>query len=256
MDTKDKVKPILKRILRILPWALVLIITMSVSLVLAYNPDIDISAEELVEYAPKNDFLAAVFLIVLFALKSLIFIIPIPVLYIGSGLIFDPVTAFIVNVLGMIACTTLPYWIGWFAGARVVNKFIKKHPKLRILDTIKNDNEWFISFFVRAIGFLPCDAVSMILGAWKVDFKKYISGTILGMLPGLIATTLVGITITNPRSPEFILSIILAVLISVASIIFYRLYLKFRSISSSHSLNSAGADKHEDKEHNQTDNQQ
>lgn len=252
MDTKEKIKPILKRIVKIMPWVLLLTITLSVSLVLANDPDIDIdiSAEELVEYAPKNDFLAAVFLIILFALKSLIFIIPIPVLYIASGLIFDPITAFIVNVLGMIACTTLPYWIGWYAGSRVVDKFIRKHTKVQMLNSFKKDNEWFLSFFVRAIGFLPCDAVSMILGAWKVDFLKYISGTILGMLPGLIATTLVGITITNPRSPEFILSIILTVIISVASLVFYRLHLKFRSTSQSHSSDSAEDISHGDKDQN------
>jgi uncharacterized membrane protein YdjX (TVP38/TMEM64 family) len=217
---------ILKRILQLLPWVVGLVLMLSVTLVFAKHPDI--KAEDLVGYAPKNGFLAAVFLIVLFAVKSLIFVIPIPILYIASGLIFPPVTAFIVNVLGMITCTAVPYWIGWYSGAGIINRLIKKYPKMQIIDTFKSDNGWFLSFFVRAIGFLPCDAVSVILGAWKVDFKKYITGTALGMLPGLIATTLVGITITDPHSPEFILSLILTVLVTLGSVAFYRIYLKRR----------------------------
>jgi uncharacterized membrane protein YdjX (TVP38/TMEM64 family) len=238
MTNEERKMQLLKRILKLAPWVIALALLFTGTLVFAEHPDItdftditditDITPEELVEYAPKNDFLAAIFLIVLFAVKSLIFLIPIPVLYIASGFLFDPVTAFIVNVLGMIVCTAVPYWIGKYSGAKVINKLIKKYPKMQVIDEFKSENEWFLSFFVRAIGFLPCDAVSMILGAWRVDFKKYITGTAVGMLPGLIATTLVGITITNPRSPGFILSLILTVLVTLGSLAFYRIYLKLR----------------------------
>ena len=262
MADKDKRMRIRKRIFRIMPWAVGLTLVLMVLIPFAFARDTEIAAEELAAYAPKNEWLAVAFLIVLFAVKSLIFVIPIPLLYICSGLIFKPVTAFLVNVLGMIACTTLPYWIGRYSGGGIVKKLLKRFPKMRLLDTFKSDNEWFFSFIVRVIGFLPCDAVSMILGACKVDFRKYVAGTAVGMLPGLISTTLVGITITDPHSPEFLFSCILTAVVSIASIVFYRIYLKLRVARPSHPLFShstlsAGVDpQQEQQERDHIDDQQ
>lgn len=219
--------------------------------------DTELTPEELVAYAPKNHGLAAVFMIVLFAVKSLIFVIPIPLLYLASGLIFDPVTAFLVNFVGMMVCTTVPYWIGRFSGAGLFQKLMKRVPKLQILDTFQHKNQWFVCFMSRAIGFLPCDAVSLVLGAWKSSFWRYLSGTALGMLPGLITTTMVGITITDPGSPGFIFSVILAIVVSVGSFLFWRIYQKTRVPHTSQSTLAAGLDlQHEENQDNEVDDEQ
>ncbi|HHT64762.1 MAG TPA: hypothetical protein GX017_01580 [Clostridiales bacterium] len=217
----------------------------------------DLTPEELVEYAPKNEGLAVVFMIVLFAVKSLIFIIPIPVLYLASGLIFDPVTAFLVNFIGMMVCTAVPYWIGRFSGAGLFQRLIKKYPKLQILDTFQHENQWFVCFMARAIGFLPCDAVSLVLGAWKTGFWRYLSGTALGMLPGLITTTMVGITVTDPGSPGFLLSVILAILVAAGSFLFWRTYQKTREPDTPQSTLAAGLDlQHEEDQDNEVGDEQ
>jgi uncharacterized membrane protein YdjX (TVP38/TMEM64 family) len=231
-----------------------LILLLQLRPVLAY--DTELTPEELAAHAPKNHVLAVIFMLIAFALKSLIFVVPIPVLYLASGLIFDPVTAFVLNFFGMLVCTAVPYWIGRFSGAGLFQKLIKRYPKLQVLDTFQHQNQWFISFMVRAVGFLPCDAVSLVLGAWKISFLRYLSGTALGMLPGLIATTMVGITITNPRSPGFILSVAFTILISVGSFAFWRLYQKARIPHISRSAFSAGLDlQYEQDENDQVDNE-
>jgi uncharacterized membrane protein YdjX (TVP38/TMEM64 family) len=217
---------------------LILLLTVQSALAL----DTELTPEELAEHAPKNQILAGAFMIILFAVKSLIFIVPIPILYLASGLIFEPIPAFIINFIGMMVCTAVPYFIGRYSGAGLFQKLIKRYPKLQILDTFQHENQWFVSFMVRAVGFLPCDAVSLVLGAWKTNFLRYMSGTALGMLPGLIATTLIGITITDPSSPGFIISIILTILVSVGSFTFWRLYHKARAPHMPQSALSAGLD--------------
>ena len=217
----NKVKSILSKILQAAVSLLMLILTL---LFFIYQKDVTI--DKILQYTPKNYFTAALFIISMFAVKSLLVILPIPVLYICVGIIFEPFTAMIVNILGMIACTTVPYWIGRYSGVGFTDWVMKKYPIARQLETYKKDNEWFFSFLVRVIGFLPCDIVSIILGSLKVGFIKYITGTIVGMLPGLIVTTFVGITITNPRSPEFIMSCIITVVISLASIYIYKKVVK------------------------------
>ena len=111
----------------------------------------DLTPEELVEYAPKNEGLAVVFMIVLFAVKSLIFIIPIPVLYLASGLIFDPVTAFLVNFIGMMVCTAVPYWIGRFSG-QAFSRLIKVSKTTNSWIPFKHENQWFVCLWASAIG--------------------------------------------------------------------------------------------------------
>ena len=215
------IKSILSKILQITVLLIMLIFTI---LFFIYQKDVTI--ETILQYTPENYFTAALFIISMFAVKSLLVILPIPVLYICVGIIFEPFTAMVVNILGMIACTTVPYWIGRYSGVGFTDWVMKKYPIIRQLETYKKDNEWFFSFLVRVIGFLPCDIVSIILGSLKVGFIKYITGTIVGMLPGLIVTTFVGITITNPRSPEFIMSCIMTVIISIASIYIYKKVVK------------------------------
>ena len=211
---------------------LLVIFVVLLMIFISFQPILSFGAEltpqEVAEHAPKNHILAAIFIIAAFAFKSLVFVIPIPILYIASGLIFKPFTAFMVNIVGMMVCTTIPYLIGRYTGRGLYQKLIKRYPKMQILDTFKQENQWFVSFIIRVIGFLPCDAVSLVLGVWKISFLKYISGTALGMLPGLITTTMVGITMTDPDSPGFIISIVLSLLVSVCSFMLWRFYQKAR----------------------------
>ena len=50
----------------------------------------------------------------------------------------------------------------------------------------QSSNIVFFSFFLRTLLFLPLEAVSMYFGAVKADFKKYMLGSILGMLPNIV----------------------------------------------------------------------
>ena len=84
---------------------------------------------------------------------------------------------------------------------------------MQILDTFQHENQWFVSFIVRAIGFCPVMPFHC-FGHLESKLSKISVGTALGMLPGLAATTLLGINISEPGSPGFIISIILTPLVS------------------------------------------
>lgn len=49
----------------------------------------DISAETILQYAPSNLFLAAIFLILLYGIKSLSIFFPVVILYIAGGFLFS-----------------------------------------------------------------------------------------------------------------------------------------------------------------------
>lgn len=216
MNQKLK-KTILFYIISALPLLLIII-----ALIISFFVMDEITVKDILRYTPDNHLLAAVFIICLYMLKSILIVFPIIVLYISTGFIFHPFWAILINLLGATACISIPYWLGYFFGHKLTALISKKYVITQRFDEFKQDNEWFFVFIVRIIGILPCDIASMLMGTVKISFPKYILASLAGMLPNLIFATILGISITNPRSPEFILSGCFIILLSVLSILIHK----------------------------------
>jgi uncharacterized membrane protein YdjX (TVP38/TMEM64 family) len=196
-----------------------------------------LSAMELVaaitRYSPPNLFVGAIVIIGLFGLKSLSMVFPMVVLVVASGIIFDNIAlALLVNTLGVLLQITLPYLIGRYAERDFVGKLLLKHKNLKKAQDFGLKNEVFVTYFLRVINILPCDAVSMYFGATDISPKRYYLGSMLGILPGMIVATIAGGAVTEPSSPEFIISIAVEVLFSVGSAVGYYIYRKKRKNAS------------------------
>lgn len=184
------------------------------------------TADNILSITPKNQLLAVIVLLIFYALNSLSVFFPIAVLYAAVGTIFPMPLALLVNFLGALLCTVLPYIIGKFKGQEYVDALINRYPKLKRIFEIEKGNDWFLSYFLRVINLLPMDLVSMFLGAANVDTVKYMTGSMLGNLPGIIAITIVGQSITDPTSPTFIISLSVTVFISALSVVIFWIYKK------------------------------
>lgn len=216
---KQKIKTILLTILRFAP----LIVCAIFMCVYLFSGE-DITAESLLNFAPEEPLYAALFLILLYAFKSLTVFFPIIVLNVLGGFLFEPDHALIVNSIGVLVELTIPYWIGRASGAGFADKLCKKHPKLGEIIGEGSNNNFFMSFFLRVISCLPGDAISMYFGARRVPFWTCLLASFLGTLPGMVASTLLGMSITDPTSPMFWVSIGLTVGISVISFLSYFLW--------------------------------
>lgn len=218
----SKIKNVMGVVLKIIPVIICLFFVF-----LYFSSGREISVENIVDFIKTDSyFLAAVILLLMFAIKSMTFFFPIMILYIVSGCIFPPVIAIIVSIIGTSAAFSVPYFIGRFSGAGIVEKIENKYPKVATIMSKQKSNEFFISFLMRIIRCLPADVVSVYLGSLKFSFLPYVIGGIIGELPGLIFETLIGSSIDDTNSPLFIISIIMTVLISVLSVIFYVLYMR------------------------------
>ncbi len=91
---------------------------------------------------------------------------------------------------------------------------------------MQSNNIIFFTFFLRTLLFLPLKAVSMYFGAVKADTQKYMLGSILGMLPNIVISTIMCDNMSKPTSPAFFVSVVLFVLISMIAIIWYIKYIK------------------------------
>lgn len=213
---------ILKRVLQVAPLLMV-----GVCVLIYFLFFRGVTVEDILEFTPDNLWLAAVVMVGLFALKSLSMFFPMLILIAAAGSIFPSyIAAFIVNSAGVCVMLLIPYAIGRFAEKDFVMGIINKNKNADRLYEIKAENELFIAYFLRVINILPCDVVSMFLGATGFGFVKYLAGSFAGVLPGMIATTLIGANISDRSSPVFWIAIAAEIVFAAASSLGYYLYKK------------------------------
>ena len=219
---KKKFSDIIKGIVRLAPLAMI-----AICVIIYLTLFRGVTVEHILEFTPENLWLAALVMIGLFAMKSLSMFFPMMVLIAASGSIFpNYFAALLVNCIGILVMLTFPYLIGKYAEREFVENMIKKNKNADKLMEFKSDNELFIAYFMRVINILPCDVVSMFLGSTGFSPLKYYIGSFLGILPGVVTTTLMGSSVDDPASPKFWVSLICEVFFAAASSIAYYIYKK------------------------------
>lgn len=184
------------------------------------------SAEDILHYAPRDPWLAAGFILLLYFLKSLSVAFPIMVLQIAAGHLFSPAAALALNILGLAIDLTVPYWIGRFSGSGLTSRLIARYPRLEGLMESQQGHYLFLSFFLRVIYLLPGDVVSIYFGSVKGPYPTCLLGGLLGGLPSLLAATLLGASVSQPGSPAFWIAIGVTAGVSALSLLGYLLWQK------------------------------
>lgn len=184
------------------------------------------TVEDILTYAPQNPWLAAGFLLLLYAAKSLSIAFPIIIIQVAAGHLFSPAAAFALNIAGLAIVLTLPYGIGRFSGSGLTNRLLLRYPKLDTLIENQQGHHFFLSFFLRVIYLLPGDVVSMYFGSIRAPYPTILLGGLLGGLPSLLAATLLGASVSQPGSPAFWIALGITAGVSALSLLGYLLWQK------------------------------
>ena len=179
-----------------------------------------LSVNELLQYQPENKLLAALVMCGLFLLKSVDFLLHFSVLFAMSGVMYPLPLALLVNTLGILILSAVPYWIGRRLGAPLLDQLCEKHPRLRNAEKLGIQSEILLNVLIRLTG-IPVNLASLYMGARRFSFGKYLLASVLGNLPMMIPYTLMGLNADNPESPVFICSIVWELLLSVGAIATY-----------------------------------
>ena len=185
----------------------------------------DLSVEGILRYTPQNPWLAAVVMLALFALKSLSIVIYSGLLYAANGILFPLPAAILLNLAGTVIMLTLPYWIGRRNGASAAGDIRKKYPKVEAIHDLRVQNDLAFAFLVRMVR-LPSDVASLYMGAIEVDYRKYLIGSLLGMLPHTITYPIMGMSVQDVHSPQFIVSLCAEIAYVLITSAIYALYRK------------------------------
>ena len=156
-------------------------------------------------------------LLLLFAIKSLSIVIPLPSLYLASGMLYSPLKAVAISYLGLAITLTIPYFLGRWAGGAGIDYILDRYPKMKKVIAMQKKNEFFSNFIVRIIGWFPCDILSFYFGACDTPYPVYLGASLLGCSIGVVTNTLLGDVILNPLSPQFALMIAIKIAVSLAA---------------------------------------
>ena len=177
------------------------------------------TVDGIIRLTPQNPALTAILMLFLFALKSISFVIYIGILYAANGILFPLPIAIILNILGTAIALTIPYFLGKWTGSDAAQKIVTKYPKMANIRSIRKSNDFMFSFLTRVIGLLPADLVSVYMGAAGVDYKKYLLGGLLGFLVPTVTFPIMGMSVADPLSPEFIIAGSIEISLTVVSLV-------------------------------------
>lgn len=181
---------------------IILVLLLAAGLVCLHTEH-NLTIQEILSWQPPNLIIAALVILVSYAVKSVLIFVPIMVMQIAAGHFFSRETAILINTLGLAIVMAVPYWIGRLGGSRQMEKLMRRYPKVAKLVDLQHDNEMAACFMLRACAVPPPDVVTMYLGASNVHFLTNVVGGVMGSFPCMVLTTLLGANIRNPSSPAF-----------------------------------------------------
>ncbi|MGM9606081.1 MAG: TVP38/TMEM64 family protein [Oscillospiraceae bacterium] len=185
----------------------------------------DLTLEGILRYTPENLWAAAAAMLLLFALKSLSMVIYAGILYAASGILFPLPMAILVNLCGAAVMLSLPYFLGKKTGASAVDYIRTKYPKTQALHELRAKNDLVFSFAARIIR-VPSDVASLYMGAVGVDYKKYLLGSMLGILPHTITYPIMGMSVKDIHSTQFVIALCAELAYIAVTAVIYGIYRK------------------------------
>jgi len=144
-----------------------------------------------------------------------VLLVPITLLILVTVLVFGPVAGSVYSLIGCLAGALVTYAIGYFLGQDFVRK-IAGAKWQRIEKKIGQTGIVAVAT-LRLLPVAPFTVVNIVSGAFKVPWRDYILGSLLGLAPGILITGLFAhqfaSAIRNPGMGTFLL---LAALIGVS----------------------------------------
>ena len=151
-----------------------------------------ISLSAILSYTPSDPYLAAVVMLLLFALKTLSVFFYSGALFLANGTLFSLPAAIAMNFAGAMVMILEGYFFGNKLAGEPMQDIEKKYAELRGLVRLKNERPFIFVLLLRLFKVMNYDIGSMYLGAARVKLPQYIAGSLLGIMPDIILYAVIG----------------------------------------------------------------
>ncbi|NMP37754.1 MAG: VTT domain-containing protein [Clostridiales bacterium] len=165
-------------------------------------------------------------ILLVFALKCFVPIIPLSAMFIMSGMVFKVQYATLINIAGFILLMSIRYAWGCKVGSGQAGRLLKKSELLTELLKLEENGNGVMLFLFRLIPVIPVNTVSQLYGSLNFNYEKYLLISLLGFAPRIISYSVIGRHVYDPFSVGFLLPIIILLLISGIALLIFNIMLK------------------------------
>lgn len=120
-------------------------------------------------------------------------LVPVTFLIAATTVAFGPLLGFCYAVLGVVSSGTVSFLIGRSIGRDLVRRLAGR--RLARISTRLARSGIVAVAVVRMLPIAPFTLVNMVAGAMRVRYRDFLVGTIIGMFPGLLAMTILGLSV-------------------------------------------------------------
>lgn len=128
----------------------------------------------------------------IYALKSVVFVVPASLIYVAVGGIFSHGWAIALNLAGLFIELTLTFALGKLLGRKTVTTILSKSEKGRKLLEKDLGTKPLMILGIRAVPAFPIDLVSLLYGVTGCGYFKYILFSFLGVSWRVVLFTIIG----------------------------------------------------------------
>ncbi|HEY0735790.1 MAG TPA: TVP38/TMEM64 family protein [Herpetosiphonaceae bacterium] len=115
------------------------------------------------------------------------------VLSIVAGFVWGPVWGVVYTLIGSNSSATVAYVVGRFFGRGLLTGDQATGLMQRYAERLRSNS--FVAVMIMRLIFLPYDLVNYLAGFLRIDYRAFITATILGSIPGTFAFVLAGASI-------------------------------------------------------------
>lgn len=167
-------------------------------------------------------------LIGLYSLKAVTFVIPIALLFIASGAFLPIVQAIILTYALITIEFSLTFVIGRRLGQEKVSSFLSKYKKTQRLLSMNLEEGFLMTLILRIVPNPSVDFVSLLLSTTNITYKTFILASLIGISPSLLTYIFIGDAIWDPLSTAFIFPLIIRLILSIGTLVYYKKSPRFR----------------------------
>lgn len=167
---------------------------------------------------------AALVFLLLYSIKPILIFFPTMVFTAIAGNIFGPLIGFFLTVIGLFTSGTFAFYLARKLGKPFANKIT--HGKLLKLDGNIEQHGFKIMLLMRLSTLFPYDPLSYAAGLTKISYVDFITATIIGTAPEMLAYSYIGHNMRHPSLQKIIIPICLVISLALIGSYIYKTSIK------------------------------
>lgn len=175
----------------------------------------------------ENNWLIAIAILCVYALKSFV-PIPFPFIMIMTGVMFEPVTALFLNIVGFSITLTIVYWYGRRLDEGVALHRLKKYENVRQMLNHAGKTKLGVLFLIRLVPSIPINMASQFYGGIKFPYGKFMIASVAGYFIKLWTYSVMGGNIAQPFTWHFMAPVIILLIVSGVTVLITNIVLERR----------------------------